>query len=841
MTGEGIAVITVLAILSVSIFPHPAYAANNGTGSVGMSITPANLSIIAPTGGGIATGKQAIALTNTGNYESKYTLSLSTNKNTTDTHLSPDKPNNTVKLTATTGTLDNRKQLNDNEWGFNLDAATNDNPNTTYAGITPYINPTTIATGDLATGSTAIATTNVTFATKTTNLTPADTYSINLTYTLTAEEILPAPTIDRTTPAAYQYGDTTNTKWSTSATGTPTSFNSKTLTIQGTNFIQNATNVYLDINGNNQMDNNEQCTNVTVAIGGNSLTCTIPDETTNKALDPTKDAVYNLIVTNNSNMTPLDDKSNVTSFSYIASSICTNANPNSACQVDIDSNMIPIKYTGNETNPQWQKADIAKQGDWYNYEQKQWANTVTIKPDKLDTYKKAAPNTVIPESDILSYFVYIPRYSYEVMRPNAIDKYVTDQNFAIKFEKATDKKKTPIPTCNILNPTAAQMWKDGNPSNNTYANVLAKDYRQDCNSNTTTARLYPTIANKLDPTKTTWATHPAFTWQYTKAINGFDKTTELNGIWVGKFETTGSTTAPTIKPNSKHIGSISGGIGTYYDIAKSMGVEDKNNTGGNGTTITQNNNNLSTSSIHMLKNSEWGAAAYLSASKYGAGVNGVQINSANDSGNDGNNQQSTGYTGCGPNANGGTSTYTCATATDHQYQSVISQLASTANNPTGIYDMLGGAWEYVMGNLTTATDNTTTSDTSYFRNPTKPPYVDLYKNSDGFNSDDNKPTATAWSSDQSNAYIYNNDICAWTTCAGQAFNETKTSQAVSYYSQSWGGDFSYFPYADYPWSHRGGSYDGGSDAGLFYSSHNNGNAYDYYGFRVAAPAGASIQ
>ena len=30
----------------------------------------------------------------------------------------------------------------------------------------------------------------------------------------------------------------------------------------------------------------------------------------------------------------------------------------------------------------------------------------------------------------------------------------------------------------------------------------------------------------------------------------------------------------------------------------------------------------------MMKNSEWGAAAYLSASLYGAGVNNVQINSS---------------------------------------------------------------------------------------------------------------------------------------------------------------------------------------------------------------------
>ena len=82
--------------------------------------------------------------------------------------------------------------------------------------------------------------------------------------------------------------------------------------------------------------------------------------------------------------------------------------------------------------------------------------------------------------------------------------------------------------------------------------------------------------------QTAWATHPAFTWKYTQAINGFDKTYELNGFWIGKFETTGSTDKPTVLPNQLHIGQTqNGGVIDYYNTAKSVALDDIYNTYGN--------------------------------------------------------------------------------------------------------------------------------------------------------------------------------------------------------------------------------------------------------------------
>ena len=76
--------------------------------------------------------------------------------------------------------------------------------------------------------------------------------------------------------------------------------------------------------------------------------------------------------------------------------------------------------------------------------------------------------------------------------------------------------------------------------------------------------------------------HPAF--------QAFD----TNGLWVGKFETTGETTNLTIKPGLKALVKLN---------AKSM--------------IDAAFNFNRNSDSHLIKNTEWGAVAYLSHSKYG--------------------------------------------------------------------------------------------------------------------------------------------------------------------------------------------------------------------------------
>ena len=263
----------------------------------------------------------------------------------------------------------------------------------------------------------------------------------------------------------------------------------------------------------------------------------------------------------------------------------------------------------------------------------------------------------------------------------------------------------------------------------------------------------------------------------------------------------------------------------------------------------------------MLKNSEWGAITYLASSKYGAGTNNVSINSADPytSADADITRPSSSYgygiTGCGPNnINRSTSWYSSVTTSagetvnlpalssshiedplacgdvDHSYIGDIGQLASTTNNVYGIYDMSGGTSEYVMGNLTSYDDQSKSYYLSYVRNPIKPPYVDLYKESLSFDSTSSDDTNPAWSYSTSAQY-YNNDVCTWGTCGGHSLHETKRYQLVSDRYQSWGDDSSSFVYSNDRWFDRGGYAAFGSNAGLFGSDYSNGVSASGVGFR----------
>ena len=449
--------------------------------------------------------------------------------------------------------------------------------------------------------------------------------------------------------------------------------------------------------------------------------------------------------------------------------ICKSGDPKNDCQVDIDANMIPVKYTGTTTNAQWTSLanpeDSSNQGNWYNYNQKQWANAVTVKnPSK---YK--GKSMVVEQSDILGYWVYIPRYAYEVMRRDGTDKPVSAQNFLISFEKITTPKRHP-----------AVCPEKG------------KDYRTQCDLDRSYIKGKPSNQG-------TWATHPAFTFG----------TKELNGIWFAKFETTGDVSNPTVLPNSLHIsGYYSGinGIGSFYSVAKSLGVNDPQNVGGKSVSSPQNSHHLSKLSSHMVNSNDWGATTYLSASKYGAGYNGVQINSQNQSQNN-----SYSITGCGPQASGNTSVYSdggtlgtqsACSSSDPQraYNGTLGQLTSTTNNPTGIYDMSGGAWEYTGGTYTTNLNESGASgEYDNFGTKAHPPYVNTYN----FGA----PSG-----------------CTFATCGGQALYETLgwNGQGTDSLSSTW------------VWFLRGGRADNGSNAGVFaLYSYDGGTNGDGGAFRVA--------
>jgi len=269
-----------------------------------------------------------------------------------------------------------------------------------------------------------------------------------------------------------------------------------------------------------------------------------------------------------------------------------------------------------------------------------------------------------------------------------------------------------------------------------------------------------------------YLTHPAFTFG----------SENLPGIWVGKFETTGSGTTPTIKGGVSSLRNQN--VYTQFQTALKF----------SGGSVTNNVVNIvgssyyglsNTSDSHMAKNSEWGAVAYLSHSKYGINTE-VRINN------------NSGYiTGCGASVSNAQSSASCEIA----YGSGVAVYPqSTTGNISGVFDMSGGAWEYVMGRQGEFTTDDSTIPSAFY---------DVANNQKYY-----KITYSTISA------------CSDGSCLGDALNET----------MSWYGDYAYFVSSTNPWFKRGGYHSNGAYAGAFYFHRSPGGADGTYSFRVVLVA-----
>ena len=191
-------------------------------------------------------------------------------------------------------------------------------------------------------------------------------------------------------------------------------------------------------------------------------------------------------------------------------------------------------------------------------------------------------------------------------------------------------------------------------------------------------------------------THPAFTFG----------TDELDGFWVGKFETTGTASAPTMTPGAYSL--VEQTVSAQFNTAKIFGTS----TYLNGTTAVD---------AHMMKNTEWGAVAYLKQSKYGLGTTNIAANGYYEESDEGG---ISGYKagGCGDRGSGRR-----PTCSSYSLASVLA--TSTTGTIYGVYDMAGGAWDRVMGVMKTQDSTGLMYEQSGFTTSTLPlgsKYVDAY-------------------------------------------------------------------------------------------------------------------
>jgi len=238
--------------------------------------------------------------------------------------------------------------------------------------------------------------------------------------------------------------------------------------------------------------------------------------------------------------------------------------------------------------------------------------------------------------------------------------------------------------------------------------------------------------------------HPAFTEDGDK-----------KGFWVGKFESSKTSNKITIKPNKTAWTSIT------YSVANSTANNMKSQT-----TYGLKSSEVNT---YLMRNSQWGAVAYLTLSEYGKGSE-IYVNNSSS--------MTTGI------SSGSTSSSTSNSSSNslvkNTYNTTKGKGASTTGNIYGIYDLSGGAWEYVQA------DGYTLSGTA------------------------------------SNNYSKSAEE------KGGAIYETSKTYTGN---NSWYGDSSVYPTNNSKLI-RGGSYKDGTAAGLFAFNSTSANSNSNVGFRV---------
>ena len=115
-------------------------------------------------------------------------------------------------------------------------------------------------------------------------------------------------------------------------------------------------------------------------------------------------------------------------YSFVDANGCGYIDPSGAKAPELVDGMIPIIRDAGNTK--WLKAD--PKTTWYSYGEKKWANAVLVTSATRTTYGQALAGTEILESNILMYYVWVPRFRYKLF--NASFAAQTTKTIDIIFE-----------------------------------------------------------------------------------------------------------------------------------------------------------------------------------------------------------------------------------------------------------------------------------------------------------------------------------------------------------------------------------------------------------------------
>ena len=440
--------------------------------------------------------------------------------------------------------------------------------------------------------------------------------------------------------------------------------------------------------------------------------------------------------------------------------------------VDVAGNESEIQKK--ETNPAdspecWEKIYNPEPSQWYSYgnsnvnEPKLKGNMTPIRyigvvAEGANTTNNWA-NAITADG---SMWVWIPRYAYKIT-------YYTDSNYTTTTTNKTQYGKIDV---------AFVKYENG----------------QNIFLNSTDSGEITSDPTEVGAGTEKWLVHPAFINDSSNnfANGGWDR--ELSGIWVGKFEATGTKTKDSDGNVTEATISVMPGVSALRDMKiKDQFKYAKLATFGESVSA----ENLGS---HMAKNSEWGATVYLAYSKYG--TNGYDV---------GKNSSDNCYTG-------GTNTQTNIYSTNYGQ--------STTNNPYGVYDLRGGSYEYVA---------------SYVNYGSSDSYLSIYggtTSGDLYGSSDEQSTSTKYktvytASGTSESDSYNLLVTGNTTKKGDAVYETSTNyqNSTSWNNGTGNSADSYFPHVTHSFFIRGGdsSY---QHTGMFSFGNNAGHSFNVYSFRL---------
>ena len=466
---------------------------------------------------------------------------------------------------------------------------------------------------------------------------------------------------------------------------------------------------------------------------------------------------------------------------------------------ELMTGMSAIKFTDPTDSAEGTTVDTTSNDtEWYNYEDKKWANAKT---------------------EDGSMWVWIPRYAYRIHKENG----VATQKFDIVFL------------------------------------VGITDNYYDENGRLQTAQRQTSEDQTIVTNGDAYTVHPAFTNESSinYANGGWDK--ELAGIWVAKFEAgyaSGNNKA-TVKASSVNysqdtswVAKIEAGTSsdstqparnwldgkygstttaikypTFQGLTYSMNYINHNDAYRISKVLTESGNiyglNSSSTDSHLMKNSEWGAVSYLSQSKYGLDGTNIVINSVYL-----NNTTKSVYavTGCASSTADASAVSTTIGALNNRTQSgvyVWTQKNGTAASSTGtiygIYDMAGGISERTSSLINNKNDNLKTYGSQIIadlNNGKSTKYITIYPTGETLGQ-------TMAQASQAN---YTNN----TKIYGDAIKETST---LGTGTNSWYSDCSDFVGLSTPFLLHGGYYGGTSISGCFAFGRTSGNGSYNRGFR----------